>query len=196
MKLTKSICSLIVGSIFISQGVFAGVNRSQEADSFISSDHTKTWSLPSATDPLVGQTENITLSNKSMSGSANTFTNLPLDSAVTGTLPILNGGTNATTATTALVNLGGETIFNGFTNNALVTLSYVASTRTLSVIYSSATTVSVGGVYYTQALGTQTITHTATNGLWYFYYNSSGVLTASQTVWNLLTHSSCGHGVL
>ena len=32
---------------------------------------------------------------------------LPLTSGVTGTLPIANGGTNATTAATALTNLGG-----------------------------------------------------------------------------------------
>ncbi len=34
--------------------------------------------------------------------------------------------------------------------------------------------------------GGQTIQHAATQGLWYIYYNGSGVLTASQTVWNLL----------
>jgi hypothetical protein len=36
-------------------------------------------------------------------------TGLPLTTGVTGTLPIANGGTNATTAATALSNLGGIT---------------------------------------------------------------------------------------
>jgi hypothetical protein len=36
-------------------------------------------------------------------------TGLPLTTGVTGTLPIANGGTNATTAATALTNLGGTT---------------------------------------------------------------------------------------
>jgi hypothetical protein len=36
-------------------------------------------------------------------------TGLPLTTGVTGTLPIANGGTNATTAATALSNLGGTT---------------------------------------------------------------------------------------
>jgi hypothetical protein len=36
-------------------------------------------------------------------------TGLPLTTGVTGTLPIANGGTNATTAATALTNLGGIT---------------------------------------------------------------------------------------
>jgi len=36
-------------------------------------------------------------------------TGLPLTTGVTGTLPIANGGTNATTASTALSNLGGIT---------------------------------------------------------------------------------------
>jgi hypothetical protein len=36
-------------------------------------------------------------------------TGLPLTTGVTGTLPIANGGTNATTASVALSNLGGTT---------------------------------------------------------------------------------------
>jgi hypothetical protein len=36
-------------------------------------------------------------------------TGLPLTTGVTGTLPIANGGTNATIAATALSNLGGIT---------------------------------------------------------------------------------------
>ena len=42
-----------------------------------------------------------TVTNKSMSGSSNTFTNIPLTTAVTGALPIANGGTGQTSANTA-----------------------------------------------------------------------------------------------
>jgi hypothetical protein len=43
----------------------------------------------------------LTLTNKTMSGASNTFSNIPLASAVTGTLPIGNGGTGQTTQAAA-----------------------------------------------------------------------------------------------
>lgn len=107
---------------------------------------------------------------------------------LSGQVSVGNGGTGASTASSALVNLGSETVFNGITNNANWSLSYNASTRTLSVIVAAGgDSFSVGGVYYPVAAGTYTITHTATSGLWYFYYATGGTLTASQTIWNLLT---------
>lgn len=47
-----------------------------------------------------------TLTNKTISGASNTITNVSLTTGVTGTLPIANGGTNATTAKAAIANLG------------------------------------------------------------------------------------------
>lgn len=48
-----------------------------------------------------------TLTNKSISGSTNTLTNISLTSSVTGTLPIANGGTGHTTAASAITALTG-----------------------------------------------------------------------------------------
>lgn len=46
-----------------------------------------------------------TLTNKSLSGSSNTFTNLPA-TGLTGLVPIANGGTNASSASAARTSLG------------------------------------------------------------------------------------------
>lgn len=51
-----------------------------------------------------------TLTNKTINGSNNTITNVSLTTGVTGTLPITNGGTGATTASAARTSLGGTTL--------------------------------------------------------------------------------------
>lgn len=60
-----------------------------------------TLTPPNATDTLVGLATAGTLTNKTISGASNTISNISLTTGVTGTLPIANGGTNATATPTA-----------------------------------------------------------------------------------------------
>ena len=52
------------------------------------------------------RTNTATLTNKTISGSSNTITNVSLSTGVTGTLPVANGGTGTTSLTANNVLLG------------------------------------------------------------------------------------------
>lgn len=62
--------------------------------------NTGTVSLFTATDTVVGKATTDTLTNKSLSGSTNTFTNIPAATAITGQLPSANGGTGVNSTAT------------------------------------------------------------------------------------------------
>jgi hypothetical protein len=66
----------------------------------------RTVTIPNATTTLVGTDTTDNLTNKSISGATNTLTNIPLTTAVTGSLPVANGGTAGTTQATARSGIG------------------------------------------------------------------------------------------
>jgi hypothetical protein len=81
-----------------------------------------------------------TLINKTINGSNNTITNVSLTSGVTGTLPVLNGGTNSTTATGARTNLGATTVGSNIftlTNPSALTYLKIAADNTVSAASAS-----------------------------------------------------------
>jgi len=55
--------------------------------------------LPTSSDTLIGRATTDTLTNKSISGSANTLTNIPAGTALSGQVPVPNGGTGVASLT-------------------------------------------------------------------------------------------------
>ena len=136
------ITAMIIVDCLVPRGTFAAVSRKQEADSSISSNHLNTWSLPTSTDTLVGRASGDVLTNKSISGSTNTLTNLPT-SALSGQVAIANGGTGASTLTansllagngTSAINfIAPGTAGNVLTSNGTVWASSAAPAATVGV---------------------------------------------------------------
>lgn len=84
--------------------------------------NTGTLTLPTSTDTVVGRATTDTLTNKSISGSTNTITNVPLATAVSGTLPVANGGTGQTSYT------NGQLLIGNTTGNTLAKATLTAGT--------------------------------------------------------------------
>lgn len=162
---------------------FSGAN----AVTFTTSSGTTNLTLPAVTDVLVANDNIATLTNKTISGSSNTITNIQLTSgagqAVTGTLPIANGGTGATTAGGALTGLGGTTTgVNLFTlaNPSAVTFIRINADNTATALDATAFRTAIGaGTSSTVGTVTQIIaSNTAVSGL----SLSGGTITDSGTI--------------
>jgi len=83
----------------------AAASKSLQGDNWKSSDLTKTFLPPSTSTTLLGTDTSQSVTNKIISGSNNTISNIALSTDVTGVLSISKGGTGQTTQTAAFNGL-------------------------------------------------------------------------------------------
>jgi hypothetical protein len=100
---------------------------------------------------VVGTTDTQTLTNKTISGSSNTLTNISLTSSVTGTLPTTNGGTGLTSFT-------ANGVVYASSSSALTTgsaLTFDGASMGIGVTPSARLDVSgaSGGIFYVRGTG-------------------------------------------
>jgi collagen type VII alpha len=95
--------------------------------SLITTSTTRTYTVPNSDITLVETDNTATLTNKSISGSTNTLSNINLTSSVTGVLPAVNGGTGIPFY--GLGQLGDVTISSGTTT---LTDDYYVNNLTIS----------------------------------------------------------------
>lgn len=107
-----------------------------------------------------------TLTNKTISGSDNTISNVSLSSSVTGTLPLANGGTGASNTSDAITNLG------------FATATYIAATKTSAQSISSSTTTRITNFSNNVALNASE--WSATNGV--FTATKTGIYAVSAII--------------
>lgn len=134
---------------------------------------TRTLTVPDASDTIVVLAATQTLTNKSISGSTNTITNVSLTTGVTGVLPLANGGTgvNAASANAAFNALSplttkGDVLTYSTVNARLPVGSdgqviVADSTQTLGIKWSTntATALENGNLQTTTGGGTTTLTN-------------------------------------
>lgn len=124
-------------------------NKTLTAPVIATISNTGTLTLPTSTDTLVGRATTDTLTNKTINGANNTLT-VRLANDVSGTLPVANGGTGATSLTANNVLLGNGTsavqvVAPGTSGNVLTSDGTTWNSSTISRAVFVATGVAYNG---------------------------------------------------
>jgi hypothetical protein len=133
-----------------------------------------------------------TLKNKTISGADNTLSNISLVSSVTGTLPVANGGTGATTLT-GVVKGNGTSAFTAATAGTDFVAPGTATTFTATQTFSGSS--SALAMVLNDAAETATISATAATGTINYDITTQSVLyytTNASANWTVNFRASSG----
>ena len=111
------------------------------------------------------------LTNKTISGASNTVTNIPLSTAVTGTLSVSNGGTGITAFGTGVATALGQNVSGSggavLTTSPTITTPTVTGTKETKVAIAASDIDLSAGNYFTKTISgttTFTVSNTASSG--------------------------------
>jgi len=152
---------------------------------------TNTLYLPVASsDTLVSLAATQTLTNKTISGSSNTISNVSLTTGVTGTLPVANGGTG----TAIGVTINQQTLALGGTNNVAETIPRWLSTsvQTYTVPRFTAVYLVAGQVINSIKFSTSGTAGSSLTSEWIGIFSSAGLCLAisSQSLTSLAANTT------
>ena len=137
---------ILIAIALLASNAWASATRIEHADSLKSADETKAWTFPGSTQQLPGLNDSVTLTNKTMSGGSNTFSQLPVSSQIIQDTGSGNSSTTAFTLSFAPPTSTGVQVFLDGALQALTT-DYTISSTTLTFTTAPATGQSIRVVY-------------------------------------------------